>query len=106
MYYWGRWYDPLIGRWVQPDSVVPEPGKPAEPQIDFALKGNILLNLKKYDWAAYTALALEQETQRMIRQAKAFLKYHPRVKSVLKGSVPDAVRAALEAIGVIVEVAP
>ena len=23
-----RWYDPAIGRWLQPDTIVPDPGNP------------------------------------------------------------------------------
>jgi RHS repeat-associated protein len=27
-YYVSRWYDPVVGRFIQPDSIVPEPGNP------------------------------------------------------------------------------
>jgi len=29
LYYYGaRWYDPITGRFIQPDTIVPEPGNP------------------------------------------------------------------------------
>jgi len=29
-YYKARWYDPLLGRFVQPDTLVPKPGEPQD----------------------------------------------------------------------------
>jgi len=28
MYYGARYYDPALGRFIQPDTIVPEPGNP------------------------------------------------------------------------------
>jgi len=30
MYYNTRWYDPYLNRWVQPDSIIPDPGNPQD----------------------------------------------------------------------------
>ncbi len=30
MYYNARWYDPYLNRWVQPDSIIPDPGNPQD----------------------------------------------------------------------------
>jgi len=78
-----------------------------EKEIDFVLKGNVFVNVKNYDWAAYDAYVLATETNKMVDQARSFFKYNPSaVKYVFKGSVPDSVRQALEAAGIIVEVIP
>ena len=76
-------------------------------EIDFVLKGNVFVNVKSYDWAVYNPFVLTMETDKMVKQAKDFLKYNPSaIKYVFKGSVPDSVRQALEAAGIIVEVIP
>ena len=76
-------------------------------EIDFVLKGNVFVNVKNYDWSRYGAFVLESETGRLVEQDRDFLKYNPSaVKYVFRGTVPDSVRQALEAAGVIVEVAP
>ncbi len=31
-FYTARWYDPAIGRFIQPDTLVPGPANPTEPQ--------------------------------------------------------------------------
>jgi RHS repeat-associated protein len=74
-------------------------------EIDFVLKGNVFVNVKNYDWSRYKDFVLTMETQELVRQAKSYLKYDPSaVKYVFKGSVPESVRKALEAAGVIVAV--
>ncbi len=76
-------------------------------EIDFVLKGNVFVNVKNYDWSKYKGFVLKSETEHLVEQARSFLKYNPSaVKYVFKGSVPDSVRQALEAVGVIVEVVP
>ncbi len=76
-------------------------------EIDFVLKGNVFVNVKNYDWAAYSEFAVGKATIDLVEEAKSFFKYNPSaVKYVFKGSVPDSVRQALEAAGIIVEVIP
>jgi hypothetical protein len=74
-------------------------------EIDFVLKNNVFVNVKDYDWSRYNPFVLTQETNELIKQATRYMEHNPTaVKYVFKGSVPDSVRQALEAIGVIVEV--
>ncbi len=76
-------------------------------EIDFVLRGNVFVNVKNYDWNKYKGFVLQSETEHLIEQARSFLKYNPNaIKYVFKGSVPDSVRQALEAAGIIVEVIP
>jgi RHS repeat-associated protein len=76
-------------------------------EIDFVLKGNVFVNVKNYNWAAYSEFAVGKATTDLVEEAKSFFKYNPSaVKYVFKGSVPDSVRQALEAAGIIVEVTP
>ncbi|MFO3796004.1 MAG: hypothetical protein ACK8QZ_01800, partial [Anaerolineales bacterium] len=76
-------------------------------EIDFILKGNVFVNVKNYDWSKYNDFVLKSETEHLVEQAQSFLKYNPNaIKYVFKGSVPDSVRQALEAVGVVVEVIP
>jgi len=78
-----------------------------EKRIDFVLKGNIFVNVKNIDWFKYNNYVLKWETEELIKEARSFFKYNPSVvKYVFKGSVPDSVRQALEAAGIIVEVIP
>jgi hypothetical protein len=63
------------------------------------------VNVKSYDWSKYNPFVLAQETQKLVEQGKSYFQYGPTaVKYTFKGSVPDSVRKALEAAGVIVEV--
>ena len=76
-------------------------------EIDFVLKGNVFVNVKNYNWAVYSKFAVSETTAKLVKEAKSFFKYNPSaVKYVFKGSVPDSVRRALEAAGIIVEVIP
>ncbi|WP_448600890.1 RHS repeat-associated core domain-containing protein [Thermoflexus hugenholtzii] len=78
-----------------------------EKRIDFVLKGNIFVDVKNIDWTKYNIYVLKWETEELIKEARSFFKYNPSaVKYVFKGSVPDSVRRALEAAGIIVEVIP
>jgi hypothetical protein len=71
-------------------------------EIDFVLKGNVFVNVKNYNWAAYSEFAVGKATTDLVEEAKSFFKYNPSaVKYVFKGSVPDSVRQALEAAGII-----
>ena len=78
-------------------------------EIDFVLKGNVFVNVKNYDWS----LKFYQDPKHIqwviddfLRQVARYQQYTDKVKYVFKGSVPDAVRAALEAAGAVVEVVP
>ena len=76
-------------------------------EIDFVLKGNVFVNVKNYEWATYSKFVVDKAAIDLAKEAKSFFKYNPSaVKYVFKGSVPDRVRQALEAVGVIVEVIP
>lgn len=78
-----------------------------EKRIDFVLKGNVFVNVKNIDWNSYNQFVLESYTNRLVEEATSFFKYNPSViKYVFKGNVPDSVRQALEAAGIIVEVIP
>jgi RHS repeat-associated protein len=78
-----------------------------EKRIDFMLKGNIFVNVKNIDWSKYNNYVLKWEIDELVKEAKSFFKYNPSaVKYVFKGGVPDNVRQALEAAGIIVEVIP
>jgi hypothetical protein len=71
------------------------------------LKGNIFVNVKNIDWSKYNNYVLKWEIDELVKEAKSFFKYNPSaVKYVFKGGVPDNVRQALEAAGIIVEVIP
>jgi len=45
MYYGARFYDPYLNRWIQPDTIIPDPGNPQSlnrysyclVKLDFAL---------------------------------------------------------------------
>jgi hypothetical protein len=85
-----------IGRILNPSS---------RAEIDFVLENNIFVNVKNYDWSKYRDFLLETETKNLVDQATSYSQYGPTaIKYVFKDSVPDSVRKALEAIGVIVEV--
>ncbi|MBI2942524.1 MAG: hypothetical protein HYY04_19005 [Chloroflexi bacterium] len=76
-------------------------------EIDFVRKGNVFVNVKNYDWTKYNDVVLKFETETMVKQAKEFFKYNPTaVEYVFKGGVPDSVRQALEAAGIVVQVWP
>jgi RHS repeat-associated protein len=76
-------------------------------EIDFVLKGNVFVNVKNYDWTAYTEFTINEATTKLVREAQSFFKYEPAaIKYVFKGSVPEKVRKALESAGIIVEVLP
>ncbi len=87
---------------------------PGNSEIDFVLKGDIFVNVKNYDWTntfysqkiAGGLTGLDLEIQSLLKQAQSYQQYSNGVKYVFKGSVPDKVRSALEAVGIIVEVIP
>jgi len=79
------------------------------PEIDFVMKGNIFVNVKNYDWADsffQQPFGIRRTTDDFLRQAAIYKQYADKVKFVFRGSVSDAVRKALKAAGVIVEVTP
>ena len=78
-------------------------------EIDFVLKNGGFIDVKNYNWAAeyYQSSAnVQRIISDFLAQAKEYFRHSNAVTFSFKGSVPDAVRAALEAAGVIVEVMP
>lgn len=78
-------------------------------EIDFVTKAVEFVDVKNYNWAAdfyQTPSGLEKVITRFKDQAFEYLRHSNRVTFAFNGSVPDAVRAALEALGVAVEVIP
>ena len=78
-------------------------------EIDFVLKKGGFIDVKNYNWASeyYQNFDnLNRTINGFLDQAREYLRHTDIVSFTFKGSVPDAVRAELEAIGVIVEVIP
>jgi hypothetical protein len=78
-------------------------------EIDFVLKNGSFVDVKNYNWALdyyQNSDNLRRTIEQFTRQADEYLKHTDMVTFSFKGSVPDAVRAALEHMGVIVEVMP
>jgi RHS repeat-associated protein len=83
---------------------------PNNSEIDFVTRGNVFVNVKNYDWSDpffQQEFGMQRAIDDFLRQAGDYVQYGASgVKFVFKGGVPDAVRQALEAAGVIVEVIP
>ena len=81
---------------------------PGGSEIDFVTTGNVFVNAKDYNWASNfynTDFGLQSVIDDFLHQTDLYLGYGAsEVKFVFKDGVPLAVREALEAAGVIVEV--
>lgn len=78
-------------------------------EIDFVLKNGGFVETKNYNWASdyyQNSDNLRQTINGFLSQANEYLKHTDMVTFSFKGSVPDAVRTALEQKGIIVEVIP
>jgi RHS repeat-associated protein len=74
-------------------------------EIDFVLNGDVFVNINTVNWSKYNSFTLGWYTDEMVEEALSFLKYNPSaIKYVFLGGVPDSVKKALEAAGIIVEV--
>jgi hypothetical protein len=72
-------------------------------EIDFVLKGNLLVDMKNYHRSIYVYEAKND----LFKEYNSFLNNNQgTVKHILEGSVPDNVRQALEAVGIIAEATP
>lgn len=83
---------------------------PGNSEIDFITKGNVFVNAKAFDWSKpfyQMDFGIQRTIDEFLGQLSLYNQYGAsQVKFVFKGSVPDAIREALEAAGAIVELLP